>query len=64
MPRKKSLSEQLKILKEQERKLQKQAKEIEDKQILEAGLLLKSWHEKNFKESIETIQQETKKIFG
>jgi len=65
MPRKKSLSEQLKIIKDQESELQKQIKQIEEKQALKAGQLLKKWYKKNFKEvSIETIKLEAKRIFG
>ena len=65
MPVKKSLSEQLKIIKDQERKLQKQARQIQEKQTLKAGQLLKKWHKKNFKEvSIEKIKLEAKRIFG
>ena len=62
---KKSLSEQLKIIKDQERKLQKQAKQIQEKQILKAGQLLEKWHKQDFKEVlIETIKLEAKKVFG
>ena len=65
MPTKKSLLEQLKIIKDQERKLQKQAKQIQEKQTLKAGQLLKKWHKQDFKEvSIETIKLEAKKVFG